>query len=656
MDQLDEHSSSPTVNSLECRSLADAHFRSMVEATGSAVICLSRQHRILYWNEGAREIFGYAPEEVLGRDYFELFVPPEYHPVIAREIEEVLQGKRTRGYVNPVRVRGGELRTLNWNATRLLDARGQPFAIVAVGQDITPLVQAEAAYAAESYALELLARGEPLETVLGVLASAGLRAGQQIHYLVYYWPEPGAAVQLVFDEAFPQPLRAALTSRSTLIGPAEATLRLKRPLPPKAIDADPLWDAVREAAAASQFRSSSWHPAYGSDNQIVAVIGLLSRRDQIGAAELERAQRLARLVAVVIDSRQAVLRRVRENESRWQSAVQELEALRQELTDRFSLDDFVAVSPVMLNVVKLAAQVAPTDATVLITGETGTGKEVLARAIHAASPRRHGPFVAVNCGAIPESLMESELFGHEKGAFTGADRRKPGQVERAQGGVLFLDEVAELTPQAQVKLLRLLQNRTFERLGGTETLHADVRVIAATNRDLHVEMAQGRFREDLYYRLNVFHIHLPPLRERRECIPVLAERLLKKLAVQMGRPKLEISPRALEVLQGYSWKGNIRELQNALERAAIVCEGNVIEPEHLPILTHPARGSIQVTGEDELLVRLGEGFRLEELERALVQRAMELAKGNKSRAARLLGLSRGALRWRLKQLGGGGGG
>ena len=323
----------------------------------------------------------------------------------------------------------------------------------------------------------------------------------------------------------------------------------------------------------------------------------------------------------------------------------ELDDLKAKLKCGCSFEDVVVESPAMLEAIQLACKVAPTEATVLITGESGTGKELMARAIHNNSARSRGPFIAVNCAALPEQLLEDELFGHERGAFTGAERRRAGRFELAKHGTLFLDEIGEIAPAVQVKLLRVLQERTFERLGGVETQAADVRVIAATNRDLSSEMEEGRFRDDLYYRLNVFHIKLSPLRERPEDIPKLARSILEKLANELGRRDLSLSHAALETLQAYEWRGNVRELQNALERAAILCDTGLIRPEHLPIQRSAAprlRSS-----DDELAVHLGPGFSLRGLEQELVQRALRIAGGNQSEAARLLGLSRGAFRARL---------
>src|SRR5262249_15608186 len=228
-------------------------------------------------------------------------------------------------------------------------------------------------------------------------------------------------------------------------------------------------------------------------------------------------------------------------------------------------------------------KVAPTETTVLLTGESGTGKEVVARFVHRASARKEGPFVALNCAALPEQLLESELFGHEKGAFTGALAAHPGKIEQAAGGVLFLDEVAEMSPAVQAKFLRVLQEREYQRLGGTRTLPADVRVLAATNRDLKAALGKGTFREDLFYRLAVFDIALPPPRQPREDILVLVDASLEEIGRSVGRPAAGVSREAREKLVAYAWPGNVRELRNAIERAVILCEGGLITSEHLPI-------------------------------------------------------------------------
>jgi two-component system NtrC family response regulator len=287
-------------------------------------------------------------------------------------------------------------------------------------------------------------------------------------------------------------------------------------------------------------------------------------------------------------------------------------------------------------VLKRAARVAATEATTCLEGESGTGKEVVARFIHSRSPRRHGPFVAINCAALPEQLLESELFGFDRGAFTGAQQAKPGQIELASGGVLFLDEVTEMTSAAQAKFLRVLQEREFVRLGGTRAVQANVRVIAATNRNLRDAVAQGHFRADLYYRLNVVDIHLPPLRQRREDIPALVVGFLREFAHTAGHT-VEITPEAMNGLIRHDWPGNVRELRNVIERATILCEHGSICPADLGLRSASAA---QVDSTD-----------LDVLEQRTIERVMRETHGNKVNASRKLGISRMQLYGRLRKYG-----
>jgi len=298
----------------------------------------------------------------------------------------------------------------------------------------------------------------------------------------------------------------------------------------------------------------------------------------------------------------------------------------------------IGTSPQWRAVLKRAGQVASTDTTTCLQGESGTGKEVVARFIHATSPRRRGPFLAINCAALPEALLESELFGFERGAFTGAQQRKPGQIELASGGVLFLDEVTEMPLMAQAKMLRVLQEREFLRLGGTQAIKVDVRVIAATNRELRSAVAHGQFREDLYYRINVFDIRIPPLRERGHDILLLAHSLLEGFSRPNGRPPMQFTSRAEDALLAYRWPGNVRELRNELERAAILCEGLFIDTEHLSLAV---RGDVQPLG----------GIDLKGLERQAIEQALRDVNGNKARAAKQLGISRTQLYSRLRKYG-----
>ena len=348
-----------------------------------------------------------------------------------------------------------------------------------------------------------------------------------------------------------------------------------------------------------------------------------------------------------------------------QSLTRELSRLKAQLKDRQELDEIVGTSPEMQGVFKLVGQVADSDATVLIAGESGTGKELVARAIHKNSPRHDGPFVTVNCAAIPKDLLESELFGHEKGAFTGALTTRRGKFELADGGTIFLDEIGEMDPALQTKILRIFEERRFERLGGEVPITTNVRIVAATNRDLQALVARGIFREDLFYRLNVVTIMLPPLRGRREDIPVLITHFLQLYARDGGK---EISSEAIKCLLRYHWPGNVRELENVIKRACLLSRTRLILPEHLPEslqaatrpagaedvatpggLTREVRAELRRVGDDK------EGQLYEHVlalvERPLLQAALERAGGNQLRAAQLLGINRNTLRKRMKELG-----
>jgi transcriptional regulator with PAS, ATPase and Fis domain len=341
----------------------------------------------------------------------------------------------------------------------------------------------------------------------------------------------------------------------------------------------------------------------------------------------------------------------RERAERLQAAV---ERLTRELQTR-GRGRVIGVSRSWRDTLLAAGRVASSETTVLITGESGTGKEVVSNLIHQGSPRSAKPFVAINCAALPEQLLESELFGHEKGSFTGAIATKIGRIEQAAGGTLFLDEIGEMSPTVQAKFLRVLEEREFQRLGGTRTLRADVRVIAATNRDLTAAIDHGAFREDLFYRLNVFEIHVPPLRERTEDILPLAEAFLEDLGATMDRPAAGISRDAREWLLAYPWPGNVRELRNAIERAILLCDGGLITRAHLPTAGprtgSGAAASSRVAPPDTAAARPPETMDLGQAERGFLEKALGQAKGNKSKAARLLGITRSQLYTRLERHG-----
>jgi len=319
--------------------------------------------------------------------------------------------------------------------------------------------------------------------------------------------------------------------------------------------------------------------------------------------------------------------------------------LREELGKRYDFPNIVARSARMQEVLAAVERVAQTNSTVLIGGESGVGKELIARAVHQRSRRANGPFVKINCTAIPENLLESELFGYEKGAFTGATTSKPGKFELADKGSLFLDEIGDVPPATQAKLLRVLQEREFERLGGTRTLKVDVRLIAATNRDLRAALEEGTFREDLYYRLNVVPIDVPPLREHKEDIPDLVAHFLEKYRKESGKNILGATPQALQLLMDFHWPGNVRELENIVERAAAFAPGEWIELADIHLDSGQSKSS---AGAGNFLPP---GMTLDQWEDDLIRESLRRANGNKSQAARLLGISRNAMRYRLDKMG-----
>jgi DNA-binding NtrC family response regulator len=331
---------------------------------------------------------------------------------------------------------------------------------------------------------------------------------------------------------------------------------------------------------------------------------------------------------------------------------EETQRLQRQLSQSGTMGQMAGTSARMRQIFSLVEQVAPSKAAVLITGESGTGKELVARALHSLSPRANGPFVALNCAAMPEALIESELFGHEKGAFTGAVERRAGCFELAQGGTLLLDEIGDMPLNTQAKLLRVLEDSRVRRLGGRTEMVVDVRVVASTNKNLPEAIRQSQFREDLYYRLNVFEIQLPPLRDRMDDVPVVARVLLEELNRKHGTQVTEIAPEAMELLRQHRWPGNVRELRNALERAVILAGEGTVQTRHLPPSVAPsgapreAPAAVAAGGED--VVVLPVGTTIDDAERALVRRTLVMTKGNKTRAAEILGISLKTLFNKLK--------
>ncbi|HHT9130206.1 MAG TPA: sigma-54-dependent transcriptional regulator [Candidatus Brocadiaceae bacterium] len=316
--------------------------------------------------------------------------------------------------------------------------------------------------------------------------------------------------------------------------------------------------------------------------------------------------------------------------------------LKEKLKDKYKSSELVGSTPQMQQIFHMIADVAPSTASILILGETGTGKEIVANAIHYQSGRAAKPFVALHCAALSEGVLESELFGHEKGAFTGAIQSRKGRFEVADGGTFFLDEVGEMSLKVQVKLLRILEKGEFERVGGERTLKVNVRLIAATNRDLEREVSEGRFREDLFYRLNVITIHLPPLRERRGDIPLLSSFFVIKYTKKYKKEIKGFTPEAMEALCSYHWPGNVRELENIVERAIVLCKKNMISVDHLPRNVVPNKGDMSI-------IKIPVGISLKEAEKEIIQKTLQITQGNKKEAAKILGISNRKIEYKVKE-------
>lgn len=331
-----------------------------------------------------------------------------------------------------------------------------------------------------------------------------------------------------------------------------------------------------------------------------------------------------------------------------QNLLRENIELKKQVSSKYSFENIIGKSPEIEQIFDTIAKVAKTQSTILIRGESGTGKELVAKAIHYNSPRRQQPLVEISCTAFPETLLESELFGYEKGAFTGADSRKKGRFELAHKGTIFLDEIGDISESIQVKLLRVLQEKKITRLGGTETLNVDVRVITATNRNLEQALEQGKFREDLYYRLNVIPIVMPPLRERKSDIPLLITHFIRKFCLANKVPDMEMSPEALEMCMKYEWPGNVRELENAIENAIVLGEGSTILPEYLPFGLRDRQKSKMAYG---FLNSPDKTYkdRIDAAEKLILQKAIEDAGGNKSEAAKMLDISLRTMRYKIKK-------
>src|SRR5881275_2378607 len=384
------------------------------------------------------------------------------------------------------------------------------------------------------------------------------------------------------------------------------------------------------------------------DSQTIAVIVVTAQGTIDSAVQAMRMGAYDYITKPIDTSR---LRTILQNASNLLGTRVELEVTKRKLRDSGSLGSLVGASKKMQEIFRLIEMVSPSTASVLITGASGTGKELVARTVHELSPRHGKPFIPINCAAIPETLIESEVFGHEKGAFTGALERRTGCFELAEGGTLLLDEIGEMPIATQAKLLRVLEDRKLRRLGSKVETTVDVRVLAATNKVPEEAVARGELRNDLYYRLDVFNIHMPPLREHKEDVPELVERLLGEMNAKHGRKVAAVSEAVLNAFTNYSWPGNVREVRNTLERAVIVCEAAVVETKHLP--PNFGQTAIRTSAEDPDAVRLGVGTTVEEAEKLLILKTLEATNNNKTRAAEILGISLKTLHNKLKEYGSG---
>ena len=410
------------------------------------------------------------------------------------------------------------------------------------------------------------------------------------------------------------------------------------------VEQDSRWYSRVDAHTGTKTRSIICAPLR-TKNRIIGVLEAINKIQGVFAIEdVQLLEAFANQLALALEN----ARLIQELQAARERLSEENRYWREAMAPTVQFDTIVGESPSMQEVYRLVERVLNTMATVLLTGESGTGKDLIARVLHYQGLRAKGPFIAINCAAIPETLLEAELFGYERGAFTGANQRKPGRFELASGGTLYLNEIGDMSPILQAKLLQVLQDRKFERVGGTETLTTDARFVAATNQDLERLIAEGGFRKDLFYRLNRFPITLPPLRERREDLGALTMYLLKRYSQELRKEVLGISKEAMGLLEHYSWPGNVRELENVIERAVILCQGTVVTAQDVPSLREHLRAPV-LSG-DAFQLPPG-GIVLADVEKALIQQALDQCQQNKSHAAKLLGLSRTQLRTRMRHYG-----
>jgi PAS domain S-box-containing protein len=599
-------------------------------------------------NPAWEKTLGYTEAELLARPYMD-FVHPDDREATRAEAAKIADGKPVIYFENRYFHKNGSVRWLLWAAAPFVENE----VVYAAARDITERKLTE----------ELRARAQNLE-LLDALLTALVDSGDLRDV---FGQISAVAKKVLVHDAAALMVRVSDTHQARMYASSGFPPGLPEILDvPEEILRTPNWDndiledltrlaEPRYAALVNiGFRSLLRVPIRLDGQFAGALIFFAKTQSTFTQGDVLAARRMADRMAVVLarDRELAAAKRADEATARASNLEARVRALTEELDARTGYRRVVGESAQWRHALTQATQVASTEATVLLLGESGTGKEVVARFLHRASAHKNGPFIALNCAALPEQLLEAELFGYERGAFTGAMQSKPGQLEQAAGGTLFLDEVAEMSPSAQAKFLRVLQEREFQRLGGTRVLHADARVIAATNRDLEEAMADGGFREDLFYRLNVFAIRLPALRERRDDIPALSQAFLADIGRGLGTPPAGISRDAQQALAGYDWPGNVRELRNVLERAAILCDGGLITCEHLALTVAP---SAAATVPEPVIApppaTAVSSSNLNALERDMIEHALQAARFNKSKAAKALGLTRTQLYVRMRKHG-----
>jgi PAS domain S-box-containing protein len=616
--------------------------------TGSWAWNVARQENV-YWSDEHFRIFGFEP----GPDpttYSEAFrrIHPDDQVEFQKRLDKALAQKRDFEVEFRIILSDGSMKYIHTLGHPVLNSAGEVEELVGTGVDVTRQKRAEALLSAEKRMLEKIAAGVELKEVLGSLCDAVDDQGHNLTSVLLLMDADGLRLWPAAGRRAPKELLAAINPLP--IGPSAASCGtaafLKQRVIVSDIANDPLWVAYREAALANNLLACWSQPLISKDQEVLGTLAMCYPAPRTPSDEdlelMERAAHVAQ-IAIERDRSQAALQKAFEEIKALKDKLfEENLALREEVDHVSMFEEIIGTSPALQEVLSRVAKVAPSDSTVLITGETGTGKELVARAIHKRSQRAGRAFVSVNCAAIPPSLIASELFGHEKGAFTGALQRRLGRFELAEGGTLFLDEVGELPAETQVALLRVLQEREFERVGSSQLISSNVRVIAATNRNLEAAIAAGTFRSDLFYRLNVFPIDVPPLRQRSEDIPLLVSYFIDRYSEKVPKNINSIEKRSLELLSNYSWPGNIRELQNVIERSVILSESGVFAVDESWFAAQPAASD----GHGTSLNR-----RLLDQEREMIEAALVEANGRvsgSSGAAAKLGIPASTLESKIK--------